>query len=465
MEEHKIQIPDLRDPSAVRDALVQLKAAMREEYRFKVLTPQIETSLDTAFAEAYYQEMALINGRRPRKPRRPRKNPLSGDETRAAAAYAEAKTQKKRDELRQDLPRVFEKLQKPEDWGITSSRLGELFPQEYKGKDTWRPERRLEALREFDLVSRVGAFDPISEIAQKGRAAVFEKPMPFDHADVRALMTSEAGLSLDEAVQILQAQDQARRYAQTHRGKLQFAMQPSSALNKMYRKRRLSAYRPPAQMFAFGDPRTSKVLILMSPVGLSPRVMTFRHGVHIDADFIGAEPGDIPRLLGQAIKTTLMWLVEKPGRLKKTDVYIGRVGQPDLRLAFKAPVGLVDKDTPVSIASVTANLKKPGHDIYTTGRERKFEVEQDVVRYEEALRQQVSTLVQYTTRSQEALRQQIGTAEAHKATGGAPGGAEPETVPSRGAPRVGRAIPSVRPPSPFEESPFEFEEGGEEEIG
>lgn len=373
LDEHGIGQPDVTDPRDVRGALVRLRAVYAAKDRMSVRMPQLEGE-----PPPFYSEISKLN-------------PLKPHELEQVVGYAESKSAKRREEYAAELPRVFERISQeksPQSWEYTRERIGELFPQE-GSKGTWRPSARLPALSRFDLVSRVGP--PDAELVRRGQESAWTleetgvQRMPFEEPAARDLMVSQSELALDEALRVLGVQGRTGRDALTRTGRKRLSMQPSSALNTLHRKRRLSNYTPTPLML-----RPQQVLILMSPVGAQyPRVMVYKHGTHIDADRVGKSPGELPELLGQAIQSTLFWLAEKgsaagwKGRRRMT-VFVGRVGHPYLFTALRP-------EDPLSVGQVSGNLARAAEGTvgyqtpaYTSNEERAGDIE----RYTESVRQQ-----------------------------------------------------------------------------
>lgn len=403
MAEYGILV-DFDDPVSVRDGLVKLRNALQPSYQHKTDMGLIPDQLRQSglalegpvnsdagdegiedFAQDYMGQMARLNGRRPRKARKPRRarhNPLGKGEVEELIAYS-ALPEKQRQPG--ELPRMFDRLSgesPPANWPLTGERVDEMFPRKFAGKETWRPASRLPVLETHDLVSRVGELDPQSDLVRDGRAAavlVRDTP-PTDDEAVRALMLAEAGLSLDEALRIL-AEQQGKKSAG-------FTMTPSSAICKMYRSRKLTMYMPPPQvMQRIGD---RAILLWMSPTEVNdPRVMSFRRGTHIDCDMTSRNPEALPELLGRALQSAMFWMVEKPRRLSVTDVWVGRVGQPDLYLALR-------RQDNVSLAQAAANLDKAkagvaGYrvPIYATNREFEQAKVNDIAAYRDMAQSQI----------------------------------------------------------------------------
>lgn len=402
---------DLEDPVSLRAGLVKLRDALRPEYQHEtrtgLLSQQLQEQAQIAqvavapfllenyldaggeevqdFAPAYLDKIAKLNGRRHRRARRPRRsarrNPLSRADVEAAIEYADNQTKERSPGA---LPGSFDRLTRespPADWDLTRDRVDSLFPREFKGQGTWRPVNRLPALEKYNLVSRVGGLDPASAVVRAGRqAAADARGMPVDNEAIRALMLAEAGLSLDEAVRILAAQ----------RGKKStgFTMTPSSAICKMYRSRRLTAYSPPKQVL--DQVGNHGILLWMSPSELyRPRVMSFRRDTHIDCDLVGDSPEEMPEILGKSLQSAMFWVVEKPRRLPVTDVWVGRVGQPDLYLALR-------RGETVSLAQAASNLRKAEEgvegyrrSIFNSTSEYEVVRKKDIAEYLRAVRTQI----------------------------------------------------------------------------
>jgi hypothetical protein len=130
------------------------------------------------------------------------------------------------------------------------------------------------------------------------------------------------------------------------------AMQASSAICKANRAIRVN-YTPDLVGFVGKD-----TLILMSPAASTPRVMTFKRGVHMDCDMVGPDMG---RLVGTALQAALLWLAERPSRKVGARVWVGRVGERELYLVWEGRTA----DTPISLAGVKDKLRgqaavKPG---------------------------------------------------------------------------------------------------------
>jgi hypothetical protein len=326
------------------------------------------------FAEEYLEDMAKPNskyGRRGRTPRRKRdgrrrarRNPLDEKDMNVVVEYAQGRGDES--EARAAFARLRDR-ESPELWNIDKDALDSLFPPQGRERpDTWSPRDRIQdALGPggFDMVARLSKIDPNTVVAsdeegtpvlaREVMASALDKALPFEDANALRLIMQQAELSLDEALGILQEQRQAVK-RRGPRGR--FTMQPSSAICKLYRKRKLSTYLPPEELRTAID-GVNSVVILMSPqTAPIPRVMTWRRGDHIDCDMVGNSPQALTELLGKAIQSALYWVAEKPQRRMSgkgaCTIYVGRVGDPGLYLVWKP-------GSAVNLETVTANLENP----------------------------------------------------------------------------------------------------------
>lgn len=147
-----------------------------------------------------------------------------------------------------------------------------------------------------------------------------------------------------------------------------------------------------------------------------PRVMTWRRGVHLDCDLVGSTPEDLPELLGRALQSAMLWLVERSevsaesnrNRMNRTDILVGRVGQPFVYVAYHA-------GETVSLGQIESNIRRAqsGEEsykvpLYTSERERVAQTERDVANYMNAAqssrnvtRQPERAIVEGPSRSEE----------------------------------------------------------------
>lgn len=388
MGKYGITVDDFNDPQQYIEALEKLKRVL---YFRDVAQPMntgrmIDTLTASDFGMYQIDEMSRLNPRR-----RLRRNPLTESQLELATKYLESK---KKEREPGDLPEFLSKARKTEGVGLyTPERVRKLFPREQiDGKDTWSPKVRLaRSLGEFDAAIRVGAKDRPEQVVRAGRARSLDE-FPLQNDDVLNLIAEEAGLSLETIGDILAAQRSSVKTVKSTKGKTRYSMQPSTAICKAYKGRRLTTYAPPKEVMESGNPRNYKVIILMSPLNAAlPRVMTWRRGAHLDCDLVGRSPEELSELLGKAIQSSMLWLVEREGhaerskrnRMAMTDILVGRVGQPMLYVAYKA-------GEQVSIDTITQNLQRAKFDsdyqinLYPE-KEREARSERDIQRYSEAV--------------------------------------------------------------------------------
>jgi hypothetical protein len=368
---------------ALKPALERFKNEMQLQYRHRMnlglLPEQMERAALEAeasasdprninevgpFAEYYLDELARPNSRKKAKRNpRSRRNPLDEAALQKILAYAQGRG----DEA--EARAAFEELtrrESPELWNIDQNVLETLFPKQGKERpDTWNPVERIRTALGpggFDAISRLSRIRPDTIVgtdkegtpvtARQVMREGLKKSLPFEDEKALELIMAQSQLSLEEAIAILGQQRGAVSRRGTMGGRL--TMQPSSAICKLYRKRKL-VYRPPEELGTHIDLKNS-VVILMSPKDRPiPRVMTWRRGDHIDCDMVGVAPEDLAELLGKAIQSALYWVAEKPQRRMmgagQTAIYVGRVGDPGLYKIWEA-------GRPVSLATVNVSLSK-----------------------------------------------------------------------------------------------------------
>ena len=353
-EKYQILVPKPGDKKGLRKALRLLKAKItavegEDPYEQKVQTGLLPTQVESEESEDFLDEMARKNSRRPRRPRRKRKgrrNPQPGtpllteDEVERSAKYAVEYEKDPRgitQDLRDFLEGTYAEVRSaspPMGWPITAERVQSLFPTTPGAK--WTPSARLQYLQQFPLIARVTGAGLDKSTVERGRAADF-RGAPWQDPEVLQLVMARAELTLDQAADIIRQQ----RLTRGVRGTKHRSMQASSALCKKARLRRLKNYKLPKEVFDKTGP--SSVILWLSPAtAYTPRVMTYKNGAHIDCDMVGKQPADAPGLVGKALQAALYWLVEKPGRAKRTTVYFGQVGGGTIRV-------LRDRDEAISL--------------------------------------------------------------------------------------------------------------------
>jgi hypothetical protein len=330
MQTYQVDPPDTEDVEDVRRALTQLRERLVVTYRHVasvgVLPAQVEAT-DLPQSEKAERLAALAELARPNTRRRvkrvvrARRNPLTPEEVAEAVDYVGAD-----DADPSSVPGLSAALAQSraaaQRQPLSRAAVDAMFPSEGT-RTTWTPQQRFgEALTRYDLVSRLGALGP--------PPAGVDPTAPFTNRAALEYIIEASGLSLQEAQTVLRILKESADNKGTSGGDK--AMQPSSAMCKASRTRKVSGYALPPDLAARAG--FDSVVILVSPKGQQPRVMTFRHGSHIDCDLVGATEMDVFRLIGRALQISLYWLAEKPKRLPKTKVYVAQVGSPEVFLAW-----------------------------------------------------------------------------------------------------------------------------------
>jgi hypothetical protein len=238
------------------------------------------------------------------------------------------------------------------DLPLDVSTVRELFPREGKELNTWgRGETIIPTLKKRDYFRGVSAPTLSDENLDALSKAKWEEPGGQDRAVLSETaveyLKGAMGLSLEEADSILTEMRGSAKGRLSKRG-ARIAMQPSSAVCKQGRSRKLP-YRPPRALFdAVGN---QAVVILMGIPAERPRVMSWRRGTHIDCDFYGKSPEDLLPLLAKALQSALLWVAEKPGRSSVSSIYVGTVGTGGLYRVWSP-------GQPLSLNQVAANLAR-----------------------------------------------------------------------------------------------------------
>lgn len=369
MEAHQIVPPDPSDVEDVRRALLQLKERLVVEYRHVAALGRLPEQADAsapddaarAFRRKTLASLARPNTRRGRRPRghRARRNPLNPEEVEQAVRFA-GTPDASPDSVEQLRDALVRQRRQAIDQPLTADIVEAMFPREGRIKpDTWAPPRRFQALGRYDLVSRLGDVGPPPPDADPDR--------PFSDAAALQYIIDSAGLSLREARSLLQYMRESAENKGPGGGDK--AMQPSSAMCKASRVQKVRAMKLPADLAA--KTAFDSVVILVSPIGSQPRVMTFRHGTHIDCDLVGSDARQVLQLIGRALQVSLYWLAEKPKRLQKTQVYMARLGSPEVYRVWQP-------GNPISLQQAMANLQAGPTFTYQVGSS-------DVSNYTEAV--------------------------------------------------------------------------------
>ena len=320
--------------------------------------------------------LALPNGRRrrpPRRPRRPRRgrgrrsrrNPITDSQSLLDyEKYGPGQEGQREMAARIELGKL-RRESPPQNWEVTKQAVDSYFPRGPAPINRWELGKTLGAAKDTNLLARLRDLPPDESYL----ADLQEGSMPFT-MQAPAQRTGEAAeLSLRETAGMVAKQKQRR--------KSQLTMQASSALCMNGRTRKLD-YRLPGRMP--GVDKRRDVIIWISPKGDLPRVMTTRRGVHLDCDFTGEREIDLPDLLGNAIQSTMYWLAQKPKRINKTKVWVGRVGVPEIALAWD------EKDTVEGVPFTVANVMKHLRDSSRRTIMAKPDVNADKKNYEAAVR-------------------------------------------------------------------------------
>lgn len=269
------------------------------------------------------------------------KNPLDPEEANWVDAYLTGNLESTQDldQKLRELPVEAQQFNQVRTWteeGASKSEAAtrSMFPHKGRPDKDYSNQRITQALQSYDLVARVAKLAaPSPEIGQR----------PLSDPELVDYIVRAAQLSLDEAKQVLAIMKSS--VTGGTKG-VRRAMQPSSALTKTIKTRKLMSYTPSPALVKWVNKRD--VLILISPEHVTPRVMTWRGGAHIDADLTSTDQNDLSPLVAKAIQASLLWMGSKPGRTKGTKIVVARIGQPDVRLVWEA-------GEPLNLATIRAN--------------------------------------------------------------------------------------------------------------
>jgi hypothetical protein len=219
--------------------------------------------------------------------------------------------------------------------------------------------------------SQIGA--QAERLAVQGRFVQFPRRKDvdgFNLAEYSDKLGSQEGLSVPEARALLGRMTDAygRRFRST--------IPASSAMCAISRTKKLKGYRFPRAIMDAGLPgfERKKVVIWVSPVqdAGDKRVMTYRRNSHLDCDIKVGATRSMGQAMALALQDTLLWLAQKDGRQRDTYVYVGRVGEATLNLAWK-PGDAISFDT------MLANLDDDSGSITV-----EMDADEDVRRYNDA---------------------------------------------------------------------------------
>jgi hypothetical protein len=279
----------------------------RDDYRpTRLIRRAVDEDIDTDSSEMLVAQLnpsrAVRPPRRPRPPRRSaRYNPASNAYTAKVTAGFSREDQ-------------FE----PEGGGENAdyTEAPRAFPDAYSGKGDLKPE--LAAQR----------------IAQHGQYVRFGRRPSHDSYEFgEPPSKDQAGLSIEEARAI------HKRQVDAYDRRRSSSIPASSALCAVNRRQKLKGYRPPSALMRFGKSgfADKKVVIWVSPASAAEtRVMMYRRNTHIDCDFVASMGGmSLGQLLALALQDVLLWLAQRDTRKLDTYVYVGRVGEGKMRLAWE----------------------------------------------------------------------------------------------------------------------------------
>jgi hypothetical protein len=155
---------------------------------------------------------------------------------------------------------------------------------------------------------------------------------PLVDAEDQEYLAERSGLTLEDALEVLDARRKGRFRGRTPSG--------SGASCLRYRgKRRLSGYQPPRDVRSKG---TCWILV-GPPVSdraarplASSRVMIFKNGTHVDCDMVTTRAQPLGNLIGQAIEVLAIWLAERPKRIGRIRyINLGVVGHQGITTLWR----------------------------------------------------------------------------------------------------------------------------------
>ena len=299
--------------------------------------------------------IARLNPRRAPRPPRParpprgglRRNPVSGD-------YA--------DKVRAGFSREGDFRSEDPEEDVDYLETRRAFPDTFGGRSDVKPELAAERIAQYGQHVRFGRRPSLDEYT-------FGAPPP----------PGQGGLSLEEARAI------HKRQVEAFDRRAKSSIPASSALCAVNRRQKLKGYRPPSALMQHGPPgfAQKKVVIWVSPASAAEtRVMMYRRNTHIDCDFVASAGGmSLGQLLALALQDVLLWLAQRDARKLDTYVYVGRVGDPTIKLAWKP-------GDPLTYGVMLKNLGRDGETL--SG----YDAKADIERYKQA--SQISYVSQVT---------------------------------------------------------------------
>ena len=358
MEQMGIPLPEKRDKNSTTKALMDLDRKVAEHV--SATYEPYHGRLQNQSSDEQQEFLSKLNprGRRARKPRRPRRrqgrrNPMSEEDAAEAASWLAGGSPEEQSKRAESLQKKFKG---GDPWASPDITPGvrEMFrtrkpqieiasrqaPDPYGAKD-FAPSKRLRGLSQSrsDLLGTVRApvYDPVAAAAFNELIYPWREGSDQGEKSLQYL-SARVPLSLEEVGGILYNQQESKK----HRP----AMQASSALTKQHRSLRAD-YMPGSEIF---DIVGKDALIVMGPIKEPARVMTFKRGVHMDADMVGPDMG---RLTGLSLQAVILWLAEKPTRKTGAVLWLGRVGSPLLYRLWEGQ----NSRTPISLVSIQDALR------------------------------------------------------------------------------------------------------------
>ena len=180
----------------------------------------------------------------------------------------------------------------------------------------------------------------------------------------------DEGLSREEFRSIVGAMERSRK------SRSKTTIPASSSMCKVYRRQKLPGYRLPPALIKAGheDFNLRKVVLWMAPEGTDERIMMVRRNTHIDCDFVpSGDARSSGQVLAMAIQDVLLWLGQKEKRRQDTFVYVGRIGDPELKVLWT-------RGSPLTMDTVVTNLQAGA-----TKPLKNYDAERDEANYRAAL--------------------------------------------------------------------------------
>lgn len=201
--------------------------------------------------------------------------------------------------------------------------LSRAFPRRVANNEELSADRVADGLTSARIVPRVHRLTP--EVVPSKLSVAKLGP-----ALREAEFQNQEGLSAEEANQIL------RTITSRKETRSKTTIPASSAFCAKNRRVKLRTYEVPNSVRAKVGPENC--LLWLAPPDTDNRIMSLRRDVHIDCDFvpqIGQET-DQGKLLGMAFVNFLMWVGERPTKRASTKLFVGRVGDDSIKLAWTA---------------------------------------------------------------------------------------------------------------------------------